>query len=223
MTSRIFGRLGPSAGPARSFYEELRTRDDDVDVADDGRPIHLDEENLRQHFTEYDAEGLTAGDSRLTVASGPLGGPDIPSAAARVRVGDKRDVSGWPHPDDDIDNDVPTSLLLEANEPGIENVLRAAREPDQSRHNPQGAARTRAMWEAAAAQQQLQTGNTSDLPPRTRPRPIAHGAQVSNAKEKALWRWVNTSNLDSFIRDVYDYYEGGGLWCILSSNALWLL
>lgn len=45
----------------------------------------------------------------------------------------------------------------------------------------------------------------------------------NNPREKALWRWVNTSNLDSFMRDVYDYFEGGGLWCILCANALWLL
>jgi autophagy-related protein 9 len=53
--------------------------------------------------------------------------------------------------------------------------------------------------------------------------PVARGSIASNPREKALWRWVNTSNLDSFMRDVYDYYEGGGLWCILCANALWLL
>ncbi|PHH63568.1 hypothetical protein CDD82_1884 [Ophiocordyceps australis] len=49
----------------------------------------------------------------------------------------------------------------------------------------------------------------------------AHG--ISGGREEALWRWANIANLDSFLRDVYDYYRGGGLLCILCSNALWLL
>ncbi|KAK7428660.1 autophagy protein atg9 [Neonectria magnoliae] len=52
---------------------------------------------------------------------------------------------------------------------------------------------------------------------------MMRGIMSGGPREKALWRWVNTSNLDSFMRDVYDYYEGGGLWCILCANALWLL
>jgi autophagy-related protein 9 len=44
-----------------------------------------------------------------------------------------------------------------------------------------------------------------------------------NAKKKAEWRWANVSNLDIFIKDVYDYYVGNGMWCILVERALHLV
>lgn len=38
-----------------------------------------------------------------------------------------------------------------------------------------------------------------------------------------MFRWANVSNLDVFIRDVYDYYLGAGIWCILLERLLHLL
>lgn len=43
------------------------------------------------------------------------------------------------------------------------------------------------------------------------------------ADKKAEWRWANVSNLDNFIRDVYDYYHGYGIWAILLERFLHLL
>lgn len=54
-------------------------------------------------------------------------------------------------------------------------------------------------------------------------RSILAGRVTGGAKQKAHWRWVNTSNLDGFMNDVYSYFEGGGIWCILCARALWLL
>jgi autophagy-related protein 9 len=38
-----------------------------------------------------------------------------------------------------------------------------------------------------------------------------------------MWRWVNVTNLDNFIRDVYDYYRDSGLRCILLARFLHLM
>lgn len=44
-----------------------------------------------------------------------------------------------------------------------------------------------------------------------------------NAKEKALWKWANIDNLDTFLQDVYNYYLGNGFLCIILQKFLNLL
>jgi len=44
-----------------------------------------------------------------------------------------------------------------------------------------------------------------------------------DAREKALWNWVNVENLDGFLQEVYCYYEGNGIYSIALSRALNLL
>ncbi|CAM1503712.1 Fc.00g013030.m01.CDS01 [Cosmosporella sp. VM-42] len=226
MSSNIFSRLGQPPTGTRSFYDQLRSPDDNEDLEARGG---LDEENLREQFNDFDAEEFTAGDSRITVDSTSFDTKESrrPGAAAKSR-NSRATTARWPVHDDEVDNDVPASLLVEPNAAG---QLPSAPQQRSTRHpNPHQSAvagpssqRSRAQWEAATTQQQLHQEDFQ--PPRTgsRPRPLLRGFASGGAKDKALWRWVNTSNLDGFMRDVYNYYEGGGLWCILSSNALWLL
>lgn len=49
------------------------------------------------------------------------------------------------------------------------------------------------------------------------------GHQKSTAYDRAMWRWVNVSNLDNFIRDVYAYYRDSGIRCILLARLLHLV
>lgn len=221
----MFGRLAPSSRAARSFYEDLRTREDDRDVEEDAG-LNVDEENLRQHFNDFDAEGLAGTDSRITVDSAYGGTKTHGPLQNRGRR--EPSSSRWPAHDEDADNDVPASLLVEHNEterPHPALVHGQTRQPHQLPPPTAGpsSARSRAQWEAAATHQRLHDDDSHDRPTAPQPRPLAAGNIPGGPKENALWRWVNTSNLDRFMRDVYDYYEGGGMWCILNSNALWLL
>lgn len=228
MASNIFNRLGPSSRETRSFYEQLRSQEDDPDLE---HGAGLDEANLSENFNEFDAEDLTTGDSRLTLDSVAFDTHARESrkhgsrAAAQSR-NPATAGSRWPVQDDEIDNDVPASLLVEPNEAGNVTILpedRPAQKPNASQRPAAGPSRSRAQWEAATRQQRLHQDDLPAPTSRSHPQRILRGPMSGGAKEKALWRWVNTSNLDSFMRDVYDYYEGGGLWCILCSNALWLL
>ncbi|KAK7210543.1 hypothetical protein V2G26_017721 [Clonostachys chloroleuca] len=222
MASNIFGRHAASAG-TRSFYAELHTRDDEEDLEDQAG-YNIDEENLRHQFNDLDANALGPSDSRVTVASTAMGGVGEPQGRTSSR-GRRGSLSRWKSPEDEIDNDVPASLLVEPNdgERPISPLIR----PEGSRpshgqpHAIPGpsSARADARWDTARAQQQLH----EPIPKRSQPISLIAGRIPGGPKEKALWRWVNTSNLDSFMRDVYDYFEGGGLWCILCSNALWLI
>ncbi|CAL9730893.1 autophagy-related protein 9 [Monosporozyma unispora] len=44
-----------------------------------------------------------------------------------------------------------------------------------------------------------------------------------NPKEKALWKWANVDNLDTFLQDVYYYYLGNGFTCIMLQKVLNLI
>ena len=44
-----------------------------------------------------------------------------------------------------------------------------------------------------------------------------------DAYERALWNWVNVYNLDAFLQEVYQYYQGKGIYCIALSRGLNLL
>lgn len=226
MTSNIFGRLAPTPQGTRSFYEQLRAQNDG-DVEDDEleqqRKTNVDEENLRQQLQEFDTEDVAGEDSRITVGSTAFGPPHYqgPPRSPEPR---------WKTHDEEIDNDVPASLLVEHNntdQPSFANPSRSVHRTQRRHYQLSGAGssgtRARAQWEAATTYRPLDHDAVNAPSPRPQPRPLMAGKALGGLKEKALWRWVNTSNLDSFMRDVYDYFEGGGLWCILCSNALWLL
>lgn len=225
MSSNIFTRLAPSSRGTRSFYEQLRSRDDDGYIEE---RAGLDEENLREQFNDFDAEGIAGTDSRITVDSlaFPAKGKDKANPNVGSTVRNPRDIRArWQHQEDEIDNDVPASLLVEPNETEQSQPQKGQSRASPLRPNTSGGSpsRSRAQWEAVTTQQRLHADEVYGTPSRPQNRSHMRGIVSGSAKEKALWRWVNTSNLDSFMRDVYDYYEGGGLWCILCTNALWLL
>ncbi|KAL2024822.1 hypothetical protein VTK56DRAFT_5643 [Thermocarpiscus australiensis] len=227
MASSVFSKLVPAARGSRSFYEELRAREDDPE----GRAGLLDEENLSHHFQDYDlehAEGLGVEDSRTT-----LGRATSPASRAHGPPGGRLDrdagPAAWaPHEDDDDnDNDVPASLLVEHHEPDTEGTSRRSR---RSRGGNQAAAipgssKARAQWEATQARLRLHDETATG--PSTRgnglPRSLFTGTVSGGAKKKAEWRWANVSNLDNFIKEVYDYYVGAGMWCILVERILHLV
>lgn len=49
------------------------------------------------------------------------------------------------------------------------------------------------------------------------------GAMGMNARERALWRWINVEDLDGFLQECYLYYVGRGIWAIGLSRLLNLL
>lgn len=46
--------------------------------------------------------------------------------------------------------------------------------------------------------------------------------ETLSPKERALWKWANVENLDFFLQQVYDYYLGNGLYCIIVEKVLHL-
>lgn len=220
MASNLFSRLVP-ASQQRSFYEELRARNDDIDI-EDHAGFALDEENFNQDFQDddIDPDTLVEGSRNMspTDAHRPVPGPSKEHGAP-----------AWISHGDDGDNDVPASLLVEHH--GTETSRKARKSKRTSKHSMAppvpgpSTTKTRAQWEAAKTKQRLHQDDVfaNNLPyHRARPRGVAN-IMTRTAKQKAEWRWANVVNLDSYMQDVYDYYRGNGLWCILLDRCLHLL
>lgn len=221
MADGVIARLMSGGRGARSFYEELRGRDNVSDV--DDRAGLLDEENLNQHFNDYDlenAEGLRLEDSRATVDG------RIPRGRARVSSRPPRPAAtthwGTSH-DDDGDNDVPASLLVERYDRGAAPLGSPGKPRSQhagSRAHPApGLFKGRTHQQRPHIDQELQPPLHSNAAPSS----LLTGAITGNAKKMAEWRWANITNLDSFMQDVYSYYRGSGMWCIVVERVLHLM
>lgn len=226
MASKAFpdnpGRSG------RSFFSELQNNIESDEQHDAGQAV--DEENLREDFQDYDLEnGIDGGRSRMTLDSAPGTTGGIYSGTHRSGI-HGRNRNRWQRQDDEEEeNDVPESLLMEPNDgddvgdlgPGLAQQPRHAEQPVLSSHRSHKA---RGRWDASRSMRKPHRDPRPPPASRSAPaHPIAPRATTGSARDKAAWRWVNVSNLDQFMLDVYNYYDGCGIWCILTDRGLHLL
>lgn len=234
MASNILSRLLPTNPAGRSIYDDLRAHDEasESDIEDQGG-LAIDEENLGFHDDELgDADVFTGEASHITTESS--GGRQLEPRPLTGRGGNKsqNNRSKWLAQSprllgDDGDDDVPASLLIEGNEPSPGTLVRPRKsQPPPQRKQPAipgpSDRETRAHWEAAQTHQRLHDEEAGVRPSPQTFRPNL-GLLTGSPREKAMWRWINVTNLDNFIRDVYDYYTGSGIWCIVLTRVLDLL
>jgi autophagy-related protein 9 len=238
MTSNLLSRLLPSNPAGRSIYDDLRAHDEASESdLEEQAGLAIDEENLGFHDDDLaNADAFNGEDSRITAGSTAFLAGKQQNHSQGPRIGSRGKQQGrrskWiaQSPrllEEDADDDVPASLLIEGDD------LAGPSTPAQPRIR-QGAAKrrepaipgpsnreTRAHWEAAQAQQKLH--HDDDNPP-VGPQPVRQnlGAFAGGPREKAMWRWINITNLDNFMKEVYEYYTGAGLWCITLDRALTL-
>lgn len=202
----------------------------------------LDEENLDQAFPNHDPDRaleVTAEstESAMLMHRGPSrqqshGRSGTQGAASRSNTrprwmqDSRRDLEN-----EEADDEVPASLLVEGG---------AHQAPSSDEQPPRGPGRpfrpfpvppvpgpstreARAQWKATQVQQRLYHDEHGSQARRARISNGALGLAVADPKEKALWRWANVENLDNFLKDVYDYFLGNGIWSIMLSRVLNLL
>ncbi|KAM3516436.1 hypothetical protein NHJ13051_009916 [Beauveria bassiana] len=100
----------------KSFYEQLRSRDDDLPDLEAGQMRALDEENLKHEFRDVQFDETKTQESRTTVASTMAErGPKIGSPSSKGQYKSKQLPTTWAADDEDPDEDVPASLLVENN------------------------------------------------------------------------------------------------------------
>jgi autophagy-related protein 9 len=229
MASNLLSRLLPSASDEPLEREPLNAQNRRTSSSTDGRPdMDIDEENFEAHFEAQDLNDLLAeassshmtSESRAVSPDARRSAPPGINTAARMaawtQLGTARAV-----PLDD-DDDVPQSLLLEGG-------LDPPPNPDQRTEGlpppvPGPSTRqTRALWETTRQQQRLHNDDRGGATGRGWGHTGRRGQFTADPKEKALWMWVNQTDLDTYMRDVYEYYVGCGIYSILLRRALALL
>ena len=235
MASNLLSRLLPSVSGSPSVYERLRELDQSSDTTDlEARAgLILDEENLAHPNSELDpaladtmASHSVLGDSFPVESRRPR---EIRHTRPRARKPSWAPQTSGGDEADEADDDVPLSLLVEEEQigtPASPEYPRTDRNRDQLGSIPvagQATGSTRAKWQATQEQQRLYQDPQSVPPHGARPDRVIDRLALGDPKMKAMWRWANIENLDNFLWEVYDYFIGNGIWCILLSRVLSLL
>ena len=235
MASNLLSRLLPSVSGSPSVYERLREPDEGSDTTDleasVGSP--LDKENLADRHFELDPALADAMASQSVLRESFPRKPRFIRGTDRTRF--KKQKPSWipqssgDNETDEADDDVPLSLFVEedgAAAPVSTSYTRTGRNREKLRSIPvmgQVTSSTRAKWQTTQEQQQLYEDPQSVSPRVTRFEEVNDPLVIADPKMKAIWRWANVENLDNFLWEVYDYYIGNGIWCILLSRVLNLL
>ena len=229
MASNILSRLLPPVLGTPSVYETLRQHDESSEQSDieERAGMAIDEENLGGRFQDHELEEgfFDAAASQVTEATpGRLRGKSQePSRRAaqrskRLHRSSRRDDA------DEMDDEVPQSLLIEGDQDGVPMQINTRHQ--ETRPPPitgPTSRETTAKWQATQKQQRLHQ-DVNDARPQHR-NAVRHGQPIASLdpREMAMWRWANVENLDNFLKDVYDYFLGNGIWCVLLSRMLNLL
>jgi autophagy-related protein 9 len=235
MNSNILSRLLPSNPPTRSIYDDLRAHDEASESdLEEQAGMALDEENLGFRDDDLGNADVFGEDSRVTTESTAFLGQHQAPTNGRLGKKTAKTRSKWQAQsprllEEDGDDDVPASLLIEDHVipgPGQRKTARSRPTKNHARHPaiPGTSNReTRAHWEAAQAQQRLHRDEDAGMPGGPYiPQPGIR-LLTGSSREKAMWRWINVTNIDNFIKDVYDYFTGSGIWCIVLTRVLELL
>ena len=225
MASNILSRLLPPAVGEPSVYETLRQHDEGSDHSDfeDRAGMALDEENLEAGFHDYELDDALADAAASHAAPSTRRGSSRGTSARNVHSRTRGHQSAHRGNVDELDDEVPQSLLIEDDE-DIFPTSGTRQSGGIPAPVPGPTSRgTRAKWQATQDQQRLHPED----PPHARlpgiPDRRGDALGILDPKERALWMWANVENLDNFLKDVYDYFLGNGIWCILLNRLLNLL
>ncbi|GAO13916.1 hypothetical protein UVI_02003690 [Ustilaginoidea virens] len=191
----------PKKSRARNYRDDSRI----LEEAESHMVVGDEQQQVEAKFDDARAEGSVM-DSSQTPATASVHGLRRGQPRAKLLGA----LQGW-DPEEDVENDVPASLLMEPHEnPGPLPSFQAAQAPPipqaRERDKPPKAHRFTLTAATHDGPHRERIRNLSTL---SRPRSLASDLKLNGRRERALWRWANVSNLDSFTRDVYDYYEGG--------------
>jgi autophagy-related protein 9 len=232
MASNLLSRLLPSASDEPYEIDPLNPHNHRRTSSSAHGEMDIDEENLDARFEAQDLEHLLqdASSSQMTTESTafipPRNDPKANAPLGAHITNPSRPVS-WRQPGPaqgvplDDDDDVPQSLLLEGGRdahPSNSNQYIEGLPPPVPGPSTR---QTRAQWEATRRQQRLHEGDSAPAPAWARSnRP---GQLTADPKEKALWLWVNQTDLDTFLAEVYEYYTGSGIYSMLLKRVITLL
>ena len=222
----MLSRFLPPATGEPSIYETLRQHDEsDHSDIEERAGMTIDKENLGSSFYDYDLGGFVADPAAVQAEPSKnrgMGRPTPGNSRQKPQTKTRRPQHTRGTEVDDLDDEVPQSLLIEGDEAPTTN---AAVQHQKMRSPPvpgPGNGGIRAQWQAAQEQQRL---HPEPVPPQGRSGPPGRRVRtmIMDHKERALWMWANVENLDNFLSDIYEYYTGKGIWSITLGRMLYLL
>ncbi|KAL8711030.1 MAG: hypothetical protein Q9220_004411 [cf. Caloplaca sp. 1 TL-2023] len=227
MASNVFSRFLPSNAGSPSIYETLRQFDEFSDQSDleERAAMAMDEENLAESFHDYDVGDITADIAASKRSTSVRKGSEAHGKGPRSKSSQQRNSTSPSHVlcTEEADDEVPQSLLIEENGMPASPLREQPPRPMSSPVPGPAHGAARAKWRATQEQQRLHTTSPTRPSQSRLPGGLVPGLSMANRREQAMWRWANVEDLDNFLRDVYDYFVGNGIWCILLSRLLNLL
>jgi autophagy-related protein 9 len=243
MASNVLSRFLPPNG-SPSVYETLRQNDADSNASDiEERAGLAFEDDQRDQFSDRELEEALADAGRDGIRS-PSPSPSEPflnrqspqrsAGKNSSKSGSRRRKHSHPrwmrHDPDDGDDDVPPSLLVEGHQDDDEIKSRLPPPPRSHRypgreHSPATGPSIRGdrtRWKTTREQLPIHNDRRGRRPGVIWSLGLPNLATV-DPKEKAMWLWANVENLDNFVKDVYTYFLGNGIWSILLNRVLSLL
>ncbi|RMZ07077.1 hypothetical protein D0860_05286 [Hortaea werneckii] len=214
MSSRVLSRLLPVAegDVSMSVYDGVRhnnTRPQDLEAQyrrSSDEPFR-DEDDEDEGPEAFIIEGR--GDREPTESA--TISPEVKGAEQWLGKGGKNRTTE--------DEDVPTSLLLEARDKRSEKGRPPQTRPDSSE------AKAEAQWRAAQQHQRIH-GRSSSRPSTrytTQTTATASFVPKSDPQAEAMWLYTNASSLDAFLLEVYEYFAQHGVWSILLARIIKML
>lgn len=221
MASNMLARWRTAENPSASIYETIRQHDQDEesDESDVERQA-----GLYRYDQDVD-EGLVptrhAVSAGATGSAGVSGRPRPQWTASGQTPRPKWMLRGQKIPDvEDLEDDVPASLLIEGETLGLGPGSAALPPPPSMTPGtePLPAVRRAPLTDA----RNLRFGANNHTSTRS-PAFAANPVGSADPRSRALWRWTNVVNLDNFLDDAYRYYTEHGMYSILLSRAFALL
>lgn len=223
MASNLLSRILPSATEEPFEADPSNPAPRRSSTSTDGQhDMDIDEENFGAYFEPQDLEHLLeeASGSQMTTDSRAVSPEARRTLKAPPGINTANRTAGWKQPNRltvDDDDDVPQSLLLEGGPPSPQISRRTDGLPPPV-PGP-STQQTQAQWDTTQRQQRLHD-DMAGSPVNTWRRT---GLFNVNPKDKALWLWVNQTDLDAYMKDVYEYYRGHGIYSMLLKRFLTLL
>ncbi|KAI7139731.1 hypothetical protein KC316_g12435, partial [Hortaea werneckii] len=210
MSSRVLSRLLPVAegDVSTSVYDGIRH--------DNTRPHDLEAQYRHSSDEPFRDEDVEDEGPEAFIIEGQRDHGPTESATISPEVKGADQWLGWGGKNRTAeDDDVPTSLLLEARNKKGEK----GRRPDSSE------AKAEAQWRAAQQHQRIH-GRSSSRPSTrytTQTTTKAPFIPKSDPQAEAMWLYTNASSLDAFLLEVYEYFAQHGVWSILLARAIKML
>ena len=226
MASNLMSRWRTSNNVEASIYETIEQHENDSGSSD---LEQLPSDGLK---TTPNAGDLESGIPRSFAGQRPSrpSNPARGSIRTRTRARQSGGTSVRPRwlpagqdvgDNDDADDDVPASLLIEGNQLGMGPGSFALPPPPSLMGEGREHNRSYGSQPDDHSPSRHPDSGLGLAPPPT----ARYLTGIANAapREQAMWRWTNVVNLDNFLNDVYDYFLYHGFWSIMLRRVLNLI